>query len=128
MCYLKTVRRLLDLASLPQGTSQSSCLANARVAMRSVSTLPAAPLPPDSSNSSCHAKTCRFDLKQVGGGLENTPALDTVEDLRLRNLALDRIRQGLCVFDRQQRLLLFNRQYAEMYDLDPAQLWVGMTL
>ncbi len=48
--------------------------------------------------------------------------------LELRDLALDRIRQGLCVFDGQQRLLLFNRQYAEMYDLDPCQLWIGMSL
>jgi diguanylate cyclase (GGDEF)-like protein len=41
---------------------------------------------------------------------------------------LDRIRQGLCVFDKQQRLLLFNRLYAEMYGLEPRQLWIGMTL
>jgi hypothetical protein len=31
-------------------------------------------------------------------------------------------------FDEQQRLLLFNRLYAEMYGLDPGQLWIGMTL
>lgn len=48
--------------------------------------------------------------------------------IELRDFALDRIQQGLCVFDGAQRLLLFNRQYAEMYDLDPRQLWVGMTL
>lgn len=46
----------------------------------------------------------------------------------LRDLALDRIRQGLCVFDKQQCLLLFNRLYAEMYGLEPSQLWIGMTL
>ncbi len=46
----------------------------------------------------------------------------------LRDLALDRIQQGLCVFDGQQRLLLANRRYAEMYSLDPEQLWIGMTL
>lgn len=50
------------------------------------------------------------------------------DEVELRDLALDRIRQGLCVFDHQQRLRLFNRQYAEMYDLDPGQLWIGMTL
>ena len=49
-------------------------------------------------------------------------------ELKLRDLALDSIRQGLCVFDRYQRLRLFNRQYAEMYGLDPGQLWLGMTL
>lgn len=51
-----------------------------------------------------------------------------LRQLKLRDLALDRIRQGLCVFDGQQRLLLFNRQYAEMYGLEPGQLWLGMTL
>ena len=48
--------------------------------------------------------------------------------VEVRNLALDRIQQGLCVFDGQQRMLLFNRRYAEMYDLSPDQLWIGMTL
>ena len=48
--------------------------------------------------------------------LPETPSL--CDEIELRNLALDRIRQGLCVFDHQQRLRLFNRQYAEMYDLD----------
>ncbi len=51
-----------------------------------------------------------------------------LRELALRDLALDRIQQGLGVFDGQQRLLLFNRQYAEMYGLDPGQLWLGMTL
>jgi len=51
-----------------------------------------------------------------------------LHQVEMCHLALDRIRQGLCVFDAQQRLLLFNRQYAEMYDLDPGQLWIGMTL
>jgi len=46
----------------------------------------------------------------------------------LMELALDKIRQGMCVFDGHQRLLLFNRQYAEMHSIDPSRLWVGMTL
>ena len=50
------------------------------------------------------------------------------KQVELCHLALDRIRQGLSMFDKQQRLLLFNRRYAEMYDLDPGQLWIGMTL
>ena len=49
-------------------------------------------------------------------------------ETELRDLALDRIRHGLCVFDGEQRLLLFNRRFAEMYGLDPGQLWIGMTL
>ncbi len=51
-----------------------------------------------------------------------------LHQMELCHLALDRIRQGLRVFDEQQRLLLFNRQYAKMYDPDPGQLWIGMTL
>ena len=48
--------------------------------------------------------------------------------LRLRGYVLDRLRQGLCVYDGQRRLLLWNRRYQEMYRLDPADLRVGMTL
>lgn len=51
-----------------------------------------------------------------------------LRQLELRDLALDRVQQGICVFDRRLRLLLFNRRYAEMYDLDPSQLRVGMSL
>ena len=53
------------------------------------------------------------------------PALS---ELGLRDLALDRIRQGVCVFDGNQRMLLFNRRYAEIYGLHPSQLRVGMSL
>ena len=60
------------------------------------------------------------------GGSERAPTL--FRQVELRDLALESIRQGLCVFDEQQRLLLFNRLYAEMYELDPSQLWIGMTL
>lgn len=48
--------------------------------------------------------------------------------VHLRDRALDKLRQGVCVFDGQQRLLLFNRCYAEMYRLRPEDLWIGMTL
>ena len=54
--------------------------------------------------------------------------LTLFRELKLRDLALDRIKQGLCVFDEKQRLRLFNRRYAEMYDLKPSQLLLGMTL
>ncbi len=43
-----------------------------------------------------------------------------------RYVALDLIRQGLCVFDGAKWLVLFNRRYAEMCDLDPSQLRTGM--
>ena len=75
----------------------------------------------------------RFPSHAVPGGrrtaeARNANLLTLFRELKLRDLALDRIRQGLCVFDAQQRLLLFNRRYAEMYGLDPRQLRLGMTL
>jgi len=51
-----------------------------------------------------------------------------LHQVELCHLALDRIRQGPCVFDEEERLLLFSRQYAKMYDSDRGQLWIGMTL
>ncbi len=53
--------------------------------------------------------------------------LTLFRELKLRDLALDRIRQGLCVFDAQHRLVLFNGRYAEMYGMKPGQIRLGMT-
>ena len=47
---------------------------------------------------------------------------------RLQEHVLDRLRQGLCVYDGQRRLLLWNRRYAEMYKLGAGALRAGMTL
>ncbi len=62
------------------------------------------------------------------GEAQAASRLTLFRELKLRDMALDRIRQGLCVFDEQQRLVLFNRRYAEMYDLKPSQIRLGMTL
>lgn len=58
----------------------------------------------------------------AGGQLTSAIGIETYA------LALDKIRQGLCVYDGQQRLLMFNRRYAEMYDIKPEALRLGMTL
>lgn len=50
------------------------------------------------------------------------------QEIALRDLAIDRIPQGLSVFNGKQRLQLFNHRYAEMYGIDPDHLWLGMTL
>ena len=57
-----------------------------------------------------------------------TDRLTLFRALKVRDFALDRIRQGLSVYDGQQRLLLFNRRYAEMYNLKLSQLRIGMSL
>ena len=54
------------------------------------------------------------------------------EQLRARGqfdrIALDAISQGVAIFDRDRRLILSNRRYAEIYRLTPDQIAPGMTL
>jgi diguanylate cyclase (GGDEF)-like protein/PAS domain S-box-containing protein len=42
--------------------------------------------------------------------------------------ALNNMSQGLCFFDGEQRLIVWNRRYVEMYDLPPGSLRTGMFL
>ena len=53
-------------------------------------------------------------------------------ELRLQNLrfnaALANMPQGLCMFDRDKRLVVSNVQYARIYGLDPEQLKPGTSL
>jgi diguanylate cyclase (GGDEF)-like protein len=42
--------------------------------------------------------------------------------------ALTNMSQGLCMFDRDQRLIVSNRQYAEAYSIPPEKIHPGMTL
>jgi len=42
--------------------------------------------------------------------------------------ALNNMSQGLCFFDEDQRLIVCNRQYLEVYDLDPKLVRPGMQL
>jgi len=54
------------------------------------------------------------------------------EELRLQNLrfdmALNNMSQGLCFFDGEQRLIVCNRRYTEMYGIDPERVRPGTTL
>jgi methyl-accepting chemotaxis protein len=43
-------------------------------------------------------------------------------------VALDNMSQGLCMFDRNERLVLCNRRYAELYELPPDVIKPGRTL
>ena len=42
--------------------------------------------------------------------------------------ALNNMTQGLCMFDRDKRLVVSNRQYAEMYGISPEDVRPGMPL
>ena len=54
------------------------------------------------------------------------------QQLRAQNVQLDaalnNIAQGLAMFDADQRLVLCNRRYAEIYELSPDQVTLGTTL
>ena len=44
---------------------------------------------------------------------------------RRRDVALDSMIQGLCMFDAQNRLMLWNERYRAMYGIDPRGIWRG---
>jgi diguanylate cyclase (GGDEF)-like protein len=44
------------------------------------------------------------------------------------DVALNNMGQGLCMFDANRRLMLWNERYVTMYRLDPDRLFVGCTL
>lgn len=48
--------------------------------------------------------------------------------LQYQSLAMDNMTQGLCLFDRDQRVVVSNRQYRELYGLTEAQVKPGTTL
>ena len=52
--------------------------------------------------------------------------------MRIRNvhtrIALDNMSQGLCMFDRNERLVVCNAPYRQMYHLSPASTSLGTTL
>ncbi|WP_245516703.1 EAL domain-containing protein [Methylobacterium segetis] len=50
----------------------------------------------------------------------------TQTNLRL-DAALDNMSQGLCLYDAEQRLMVANRRYGEIYGLAPGSLTVGMS-
>ena len=62
-------------------------------------------------------------LRRLCSGLE----LQRAERLRFET-AIDNISQGLCFFDAQQRLIVCNRRYPEMYGLSPDLVRPGTTL
>jgi len=63
---------------------------------------------------------------------------DVTEDIRMAKekelqsfrfeAALNNMTQGLCMFDRENRLVVSNRQYAQMYGISPEDIRSGMPL
>jgi PAS domain S-box-containing protein len=77
-------------------------------------------------------------LAAVVGSLFGVYLVGTVSASRVRqklseqNVRLDgainNMIQGLCMFDAQNRLLVWNERYRAMYDIDPRRIWRGATI
>src|SRR5579883_1725661 len=48
--------------------------------------------------------------------------------VRHLNSALNNMSQGLCLFDAENTLLVWNDRYLHMYRIDPRRIWVGCTI
>ena len=44
------------------------------------------------------------------------------------DVALNNINQGLCMFDAQNRLVVWNERYRDMYNIDPRHIWRGCAI
>ena len=44
------------------------------------------------------------------------------------DVALNNMNQGLCMFDAQNRLVVWNERYRDMYNIDPRHIWRGCTI
>ena len=42
--------------------------------------------------------------------------------------ALNNMNQGLCMFDADNKLVVWNHRYVDMYGIDPKRIWLGCTL
>ena len=63
------------------------------------------------------AAILRWQIRRNGGE----------QHLRLDE-ALNNMNQGLCMFDAQNRLVVWNERYREMYRIDPHRIWRGCTV
>ena len=55
----------------------------------------------------------------------NDPARDFIADTKRVAGALNNMNQGLCMFDAENRLQVWNERYREMYGIDPKRIWTG---
>ncbi len=65
--------------------------------------------------------------ENIGRDPQSTIAKLNAQTMRYES-AIDQIAQGVCFFDSEQRLVLCNRRFAEIYRLQPEDVGVGRTL
>lgn len=66
-------------------------------------------------------------LTQTTQLLQERDAVITMQNARFET-ALNNMTQGLCFFDGEERLIVCNRHYIDMYGLDPERVRPGVTL
>lgn len=82
---------------------------------------------PDETHHAALGKLTRVAQELTGRQLESI--IDELKEQALRyETAIDNISQGVCFFDGDQRLILCNRRYAEIYRLNPEDVRPGTTL
>lgn len=83
--------------------------------------------PPDETNLAALAKLATASYETVVNDLRATVTTLEAQVLRYET-AIDHISQGVCFFDSEQRLILCNRRYAEIYHLAAEQVSPGVPL
>ena len=74
------------------------------------------------------------ERERLGSELQRQHSLSSEQEQQLRgqnirfDLAINNMTQGLCFFDGQQRLIVCNQRYLEIYDLAPESVRPGMLL
>jgi PAS domain S-box-containing protein len=71
------------------------------------------------------AQVMERPVRAVGEAMPAGPSPDAA--LALHQLALDTMAHGVCMFDAEQRAVLFNQQYLAMFDFSPEVVRPGMT-
>ncbi|MER9708046.1 PAS-domain containing protein [Mesorhizobium sp. M0204] len=82
---------------------------------------------PESANLTTLAKLATTSYEVLERELRATIAALQDQALRFQT-AIENISQGICFFDADERLILCNRRYAEIYRLAPEQLQPGVAL
>ena len=63
------------------------------------------------------------------GAVSDRKSRRKIEEQNLRlDAALNNMNQGLCMFDADDRLVVWNQRYVDMYKVDPAGIWLGCTV
>ncbi len=81
----------------------------------------------EAANLTALAKLAIASYETLERDLRATIATLEAQALRFET-AIDNISQGICFFDTDERLILCNRRYAEIYRIAPEQLLPGLTL